>query len=109
MRLYINGQLIYDFESTSVLQTNTPCVTLASGQPHEIYFYFAAMVRRVRGFCYVCHCSEPHSHISRSCITRVLPPPQLNSTAPVGIQWANCSSPNQPVVTSTNYVSFSSA
>ncbi|KAG2430743.1 hypothetical protein HYH02_013582 [Chlamydomonas schloesseri] len=75
-RLYINGQLVYDFQSTSVLQTNTPCVTLASGQPHEIYFYFAAM---------------------------------LNSTAPVGIQWANCTSPNQPVVTSTNYVSFSSA
>lgn len=134
-RLFINGQLVYDFQSTSVFQTVTPCVTLASNQSHEIYLYFAAMVRdatqRSKADCHGRGLLGVVQGIVATCSVGLImlpgrspcacnpafepgcpvPAPflQLNNTAPVGIQWANCSSPNQPAVLSTNYVSFSSA
>lgn len=46
-RLYINGQLLFDFQSESQLMVVTPCVQLQNSVDHEIYLYFATRVRQV--------------------------------------------------------------
>ncbi|GIL85388.1 hypothetical protein Vretifemale_13929 [Volvox reticuliferus] len=43
-RLYINDQVVFDFQSNSSNMIVTPCVTLQSNVPHEIYYYFAARI-----------------------------------------------------------------
>ncbi len=46
-RLYVDDQMIFDFQSDSQLMIVSPCITLQSNVPHEIYFYFAARVSSV--------------------------------------------------------------
>ncbi len=47
-RLVINGHHVFDFQSDSQLMVVTPCVQLQNNTAHEIYFYFATRVRRLR-------------------------------------------------------------
>ncbi|GLI60426.1 hypothetical protein VaNZ11_002579 [Volvox africanus] len=42
MRLYINDQMIFDFQNSSFIMIVTPCVTLQNNVSHELYLYFAA-------------------------------------------------------------------
>ncbi|GLC33969.1 hypothetical protein PLESTF_000182700 [Pleodorina starrii] len=41
-RLYVNDQLVFDFQSETQLMIVSPCITLQNNTAHEIYFYFAA-------------------------------------------------------------------
>nr|BAF36498.1 Subtilisin-like serine protease [Volvox carteri] len=43
-RLYINDQLVFDFQHDSQVMTVSPCVTLQANLTHEVVFYFAARV-----------------------------------------------------------------
>lgn len=43
-RIYINNQLIVDFQHDTQQMVVTPCVTLQNNTAHELFFYFATQV-----------------------------------------------------------------